>query len=95
MTYIYPAIFYPEDDGRYSVIFPDLNNLATFGDNLDHAYAMAQEACALYLFTSLHDGEVFPDPTSVDVIKKDSDTALIDLIHVNLDDFADRITLKE
>lgn len=40
MTYIYPAIFYPENDGKYSVIFPDLNDLTTFGDNLDHAYAM-------------------------------------------------------
>ena len=45
MNYIYPAVFYPEDDGRYSVIFPDLNDLATYGDNLADAFAMAQEAC--------------------------------------------------
>ncbi|MCB5606819.1 HicB family protein, partial [[Ruminococcus] gnavus] len=31
MNYIYPAVFYPEDDGKYSVIFPDLNDLATYG----------------------------------------------------------------
>ena len=34
MNYIYPAVFYPEDDGRYSVIFPDLNDLATYGDGM-------------------------------------------------------------
>ena len=37
MNYIYPAIFYPEEDGRYSVIIPDLNDLATYGDNLADA----------------------------------------------------------
>lgn len=34
MNYVYPAIFYPETDGKYSVIFPDLNDLATYGNNL-------------------------------------------------------------
>ena len=45
MNYIYPAVFYPEDDGRFSVIFPDLNDLATYGESLADAFAMAQEAC--------------------------------------------------
>ena len=48
MNYIYPAIFYPEANGKYSVIFPDLNDLATYGDNLADAFAMAQEACGQY-----------------------------------------------
>lgn len=33
MKFSYPAIFYPEDDGRYSVIFPDLDELVTYGDS--------------------------------------------------------------
>lgn len=33
MCYIYPAVFYREVDGRYSVIFPDLNDLATYGND--------------------------------------------------------------
>ena len=39
MNYIYPAIFYPEANGKYSVIFPDLNDLATYGDSLADAFA--------------------------------------------------------
>lgn len=65
MNYIYPAVFYPEEDGRYSVIFPDLNDLATYGDNLADAFAMAQEACGQYLFTSLRDGEKIPASTPI------------------------------
>ncbi|MDO5589805.1 MAG: type II toxin-antitoxin system HicB family antitoxin [Lachnospiraceae bacterium] len=88
MNYIYPAIFYPEDDGRYSVIFPDLNDLATFGDTLADAFAMAQDACGQYLFTSLRDGEPLPSPSSVGSIEKDEDNAFINLIGVNLDEYA-------
>lgn len=44
MDYIYPAVFY-EEDGKISVVFPDLGNLATFGDNVADAMHMAQDAC--------------------------------------------------
>lgn len=44
----YPAIFHKEDDGRYSVVFPDLG-CATCGDTLEEAFKMAKEALALWL----------------------------------------------
>lgn len=88
MNYIYPAIFYPEDDGKFSVIFPDLNDLATYGDTLADAFAMAQEACGQYLFTSLRDGDAFPSSTPIDKIEKDEPNAFINLIGVNLDEYA-------
>ena len=88
MNYIYPAIFYHEDDGRYSGILPDLNDLATYGDTLADAFAMAQEACGQYLFTSLRDGEQLPAATPVNEVEKDEDDALVNLICVNLDEYA-------
>lgn len=88
MNYIYPAVFYQEDDGRYSVVFPDLNDLATYGDNLADAFAMAQEACGQYLFNSLRDGEILPVPTPLDKVEKEEETALVNLIGVNLDEYA-------
>ena len=88
MNYVYPAIFYPETDGKYSVIFPDLNDLATYGNNLADAFVMAQEACGQYLFTSLKDGESLPNPTTINAVKSDDPTALINLICVNLDNYA-------
>lgn len=88
MNYIYPAVFYPEEDGRYSVIFPDLNDLATYGDNLADAFAMAQEACGQYLFTSLWDGEKVPASTPISGVKMEEEAALVNLICVNLDEYA-------
>lgn len=88
MNYIYPAIFYLEDDGKYSVIFPDLNDLATYGDNLADAFAMAQEACGQYLFASLRDGDTFPVPSDIASLEKDDDAAFVNLICVNLDEYA-------
>ena len=66
----------------------NLNDLATYGDNLADAFAMAQEACGQYLFTSLRDGEVLPAPTPIDAVEKDEDAALVNLICVNLDEYA-------
>lgn len=88
MNYIYPAVFYPESDGKFSVIFPDLNDLATYGDNLADAFIMAQEVCGQYLFTSLRDGETLPTPTLIDEIEKDDDNALVNMVCVNLDEYA-------
>lgn len=49
---------------------------------------MAQEACGQYLFTSLKDGESLPNPTTINAVKSDDPTALINLICVNLDNYA-------
>lgn len=64
MLSIYPACFYKEDDG-YSVIFPDLNYLATQGDSLEDAMEMAVECLAGYLYSSKADGEDIPTPSSL------------------------------
>ena len=88
MNYIYPAVFYPEPDGRFSVIFPDLNDLATYGDNLADAFSMAQDACGQYLFISLRDGEALPTPTPLESVEKDDPAAFVNLVGVNLNEYA-------
>lgn len=88
MNYIYPALFYLEGDGKYSVIFPDLNELATYGDNLEDAFEMAQEACGQYLFSALRNGDTLPAPTTLDSVEKDGDAAFVDWIAVNMDEYA-------
>ena len=72
----------------YSVIIPDLNDLATYGDNLADAFAMAMEACGQYLFTSLLEGENIPEPTPLENVQKDDEKALVNMVCVNLDEYA-------
>ena len=67
MKYIYPAIFYKEEDGRYSVLFPDFD-VATCGDDLDDAIAMAEECLALQLKGLKQDGDDFSVPSPLDKI---------------------------
>ncbi|MDE7211541.1 MAG: type II toxin-antitoxin system HicB family antitoxin [Lachnospiraceae bacterium] len=52
--YIYPAIFTPEEDGKFSIRFPDIENCFTCGDNLEDGIAMAEDVLAL-MITHLED----------------------------------------
>lgn len=98
MNYVYPAVFY-EEEGSISVIFPDLGNLATFGDNMADAMRMAQDACGLYLFTALRDGEDIPVPSALNEIDpaavlKDvemesaADSAFVNMVLVDMNEYA-------
>ena len=88
MNHVYPAVFYPEDNGTYSVIFPDLNDLATQGDTLAEAMSMAEDACSLYLFTSVRDGEPLPEPSDIGDIAKVNDKAFVNMVRVDLAEYS-------
>ena len=64
MLSMYPACFYKEEDG-YSVIFPDLNYLATQGDSLEDAMEIAIECLTAYLHSCKTDGEAVPAPSNL------------------------------
>ena len=50
MKYVYTAILTPEENGVFSVRFPDLPGCYTSGDNLADAVNMAQDALCLWLY---------------------------------------------
>lgn len=64
MLSIYPACFYKEENG-YSVIFPDLNYLATCGDDMDEAMKMAIDCLAGFLFLEKKEGHHIPSPSDM------------------------------
>lgn len=68
MLSCYPAIFFHEKNGHYSVVFPDLNHLATCGDTIEEATNMAVDCLAGYLHSEKLDGNVLPPPTPIDKV---------------------------
>jgi predicted RNase H-like HicB family nuclease len=84
VKYVYPACFYLEDNGRYSVEIPDLN-LATFGDGLPDAMYMASDAAAGRILLMLKDGETLPKASSLGDITPEDETGFVSLICVDLD----------
>ncbi|MCD7761872.1 MAG: type II toxin-antitoxin system HicB family antitoxin [Lachnospiraceae bacterium] len=62
--YAYPAIFTPETDGGYSIVFPDLEGCYTCGDNIADGLMMAEDVLALILYGYETDGREIPAPSS-------------------------------
>lgn len=59
-SYTYLAVFHREDDGRYSVSFPQLDGCYTEGDSFEDARRMAVDAMSLHLYGMEQDGEEIP-----------------------------------
>lgn len=78
MLSIYPACFFKEDTG-YSVVFPDLNHLATCGDTLDEAIGMAVDCLAGYLYTLKKEHQEAPKPSDMSSIDPTAVAADLDL----------------
>ena len=98
MLTVYPACFFKEERG-YSVIFPDLNHLATCGETLDEAMRMAVDCLAGYIRWCRRDGDIIPDPSPMDqidleAVAKDVDPdspvgeAFVNMVSVDVDAYA-------
>lgn len=93
MLSAYPACFYKEHEGNYSVIFPDLDHLSTCGDTLEEALKMAVDCLAGYLFALKQDGGSAPSPSAPDKIDpkdeyEDYAEAFVNVVTVDVDEYA-------
>ena len=86
---VFPAIF--TFDGKYyNVDFIDLKGCSTFGDSIQNAYEMAQEAMGLFLDDLTH----FPEPTTdFKNIHLENDQ-LISFISIDMDEFRKKYNNK-
>lgn len=87
MKLVYPACFYPEENGQYSVVFPDLNEAATYGNSLEDAIEMAIDLASGWLLTCVEENEVLPKASSVKDIVLDEENAFVSLIAVDLTEY--------
>lgn len=61
--YVFPAILTPEENGAYSVRFPDISGCYTSGENLADALFMAEDALALMLYDLEEEKKTIPVPS--------------------------------
>jgi len=84
--YVYPAIFTREDDGGYSVLFPDIESCYTGGDDMSDAIEMAEDVLCLVLYDMEQAGKVIPPPSSCKDIKADKNS-VVSLVHCDTETY--------
>ena len=62
--YTYPAVFTTEEDGGYSVDFPDIPGCYSCGDTLADAIYMAEDALAFTLYGYEQEKRAIPTPSN-------------------------------
>lgn len=80
--YVYPAVFTLEEDGMYSIIFPDFEACFTQGNSVEDGLNMAQDVLSITLCDMEDDKETVPKPSNPISIKTDSDS-FVSLISVD------------
>lgn len=68
MKVIYPVLFFEEKDGGYSIFVPDLGNIATCGETLETAIAMAEDLIAGFVLDEMEDGNKIPKASKIEEV---------------------------
>jgi predicted RNase H-like HicB family nuclease len=59
--------------GNYGIVFPDFLGCVSVGETLPEVAAMGREALQLHVDGMVEDGDVLPEPTSVDFKRLDAE----------------------
>jgi len=94
MDYIYPALFHANDDGSYTITYPDLPGCISEGKSLSNAIFMAQSALTQWLEYLSANGRDLPSASESKTIKT-SGNEFVNFIRAEIkDDRAVRRTVS-
>ena len=95
MKLVYPACFYPDEDGSFTVIVPDFKGCVTEGKDFAEALEMAIDAASGWVLTSLEEGEEIPTASNQNDIKADEyENGFVNLIVLDMDSYAEKYGAK-
>lgn len=83
VEYVYPALFHPNSDGSFTILFPDLPGCISEGKSLANAMYMAQDALTQWIEYLTDKKEPIPSPSDSRVIQTEGDE-FINLIRAEL-----------
>jgi len=69
MEYVYPAVFYSNNDGSYTVTYPDLPGCISEGKSITNAMHMAQSALSQWILYLSDNNSVIPSASDIKSIK--------------------------
>jgi len=85
MEYIYPALFQTNNDGSYTITYPDLDGCISEGKNLSNAMDMAQSALTQWVEYLAESKATVPNPTDIKKINVNGNE-FVSLIRANIKD---------
>lgn len=85
MEYIYPAIFHANDDGTYTITYPDLPGCISEGKSLGNALFMAEDALTQWIEYLSEKKMQIPGASAMNEIKTD-EGQFINLIRAEVKD---------
>lgn len=97
--YFYPAVFYLEDDGGYTVVFPDFDYVATQGDTLEEAYEKASEVLGIGIEDAMNGEIKLPSPSKLTEVFIDSEigdpeNATVVIVGVDMSEWLIRFSMR-
>ena len=95
MKLIYPACFYEEKEGGYSVEIPDLLGCITQGNNLEQALEMAEDAALGWILTSIEDEEEIPKASNIKDLKLKNQNGFVTLLSLDIDKYTEKYGTKK
>lgn len=83
--YVYPAIFHSNEDGSFTITYPDLPGCISEGKNLANAMYMAQTALAQWIEYLTDKKQSLPSPTNLKCLKS-TELEFVNLIRADIKD---------
>ena len=83
MEHIYPAIFHVNNDGSYTITFPDLPGCISEGKSLGNALSMAQSALNQWIEYLTDKRQEIPQASGIGAIRAGEDE-FVNLIRADL-----------
>lgn len=84
--YVYPAVFHlNEDDGSYTITFPDLPGCISEGKSLKNAMYMAQDALRVWMGFMLEEKEPIPPASPLNAVTPE-DGEFVNLVYASVKD---------
>jgi predicted RNase H-like HicB family nuclease len=91
MQLLYPAIFYPWDDGDgFTVEVPDLPGCVSEGNSLAEAIFMGTDAASGWVLDELEDGKPIPKASNIKDIKPDEEDGFVSMLVLDMDTYAEK-----